>query len=198
MLAFASLTLAMALVDWDHQIIPDELSLGGLGFMLALSVAAPEGWRWTNPDIALWASAAPAWTASLLAALAGTLAFRKALERAREEDPDIDAAIGFGDVKLTAFMGAFLGWRGVLAAFFVAAMVGAFAGVYVRLKTGETDPERAGLERLRHRWRTGSAIMPFGPWLVFGGLAVMYFRVPLFDFFGRLLCFEPDPARYMT
>jgi leader peptidase (prepilin peptidase) / N-methyltransferase len=63
-------------------------------------------------------------------------------------------AMGFGDVKLIATIGAFLGWKAVLFALATASIVGcvaAFAGIFLaRDKTG--------------------ARVPFGPFLAFGAL----------------------------
>jgi leader peptidase (prepilin peptidase) / N-methyltransferase len=63
-------------------------------------------------------------------------------------------AMGFGDVKLIAAIGAFLGWKAVLFAISTASIVGcaaAFAGVFLAR-------DRAG------------ARVPFGPFLAFGAL----------------------------
>ena len=63
-------------------------------------------------------------------------------------------AMGFGDVKLIAAIGAFLGWKAVLFAVATASIVGcaaAFAGIFLAR-------DRAG------------ARVPFGPFLAFGAL----------------------------
>jgi leader peptidase (prepilin peptidase)/N-methyltransferase len=63
-------------------------------------------------------------------------------------------AMGFGDVKLIAAIGAFLGWKAVIFAIATASIVGcaaAFAGIFLAR-------DRAG------------ARVPFGPFLAFGAL----------------------------
>jgi leader peptidase (prepilin peptidase)/N-methyltransferase len=63
-------------------------------------------------------------------------------------------AMGFGDVKLIAAIGAFLGWKAVLFAVATASIVGcaaAFAGIFLA------------------RDRSGARV-PFGPFLAFGSL----------------------------
>jgi len=63
-------------------------------------------------------------------------------------------AMGFGDVKLIAAIGAFLGWKAVLFALATASIVGcvaAFAGIFLAR-------DKAG------------ARVPFGPFLAFGAL----------------------------
>jgi leader peptidase (prepilin peptidase)/N-methyltransferase len=62
--------------------------------------------------------------------------------------------MGFGDVKLLAAIGAFLGWRGVLFALFAGATVGSIVGVFGALMG-------------RREW---SARIPFGPYLALGAM----------------------------
>jgi leader peptidase (prepilin peptidase)/N-methyltransferase len=62
--------------------------------------------------------------------------------------------MGFGDVKLLAAIGAFLGWRAVLFALFAGATVGSVVGVFGALMG-------------RREW---SARIPFGPYLALGAM----------------------------
>ena len=64
-------------------------------------------------------------------------------------------AMGFGDVKFLACIGAFLGWKGVLFSLFSGSVIGAVIGVATLLIT---------------RGRSGGRI-PFGPYLALGALA---------------------------
>ena len=61
-------------------------------------------------------------------------------------------AMGFGDVKFLACIGAFLGWKGALFSLFAGSMVGALIGVLLLAAT---------------RGRSGGRI-PFGPYLAMG------------------------------
>ena len=61
-------------------------------------------------------------------------------------------AMGFGDVKFIAAIGAFLGWQAVLFTFFAASIIGCVAGV-------------AGLLLARDK---SGARLPFGPFLALG------------------------------
>jgi len=63
-------------------------------------------------------------------------------------------AMGFGDVKFLACIGAFLGWKGALFSLFAGSMVGALIGVLLLLVT---------------RGRSGGRI-PFGPYLALGAV----------------------------
>ena len=63
-------------------------------------------------------------------------------------------AMGFGDVKFLACIGAFLGWEGVLFSLFAGSLIGAVIGLAMMAAT---------------RGRSGGRI-PFGPYLALGAL----------------------------
>jgi len=68
-------------------------------------------------------------------------------------------AMGRGDLKFLAAIGAFLGWRGVLFSIFAGSIVGSIVGLGTLL-IGK---------------RVWSAKLPFGPYLAFGALTWMFF-----------------------
>ncbi|HEV3243416.1 MAG TPA: prepilin peptidase [Chthoniobacterales bacterium] len=68
-------------------------------------------------------------------------------------------AMGRGDLKFLAAIGAFLGWRGVLFSIFAGSVVGSIVGL-ATLLIGK---------------RVWSAKLPFGPYLAFGALTWMFF-----------------------
>ena len=72
-----------------------------------------------------------------------------------QEDDDEPVAMGFGDVKLAAVLGAILGWQNLLVALLLAFVIGAIGGVLGRL---------AG----------GSRMVPFGPYLAIGGMLALF------------------------
>ncbi|MCZ7584091.1 MAG: A24 family peptidase [Deltaproteobacteria bacterium] len=65
--------------------------------------------------------------------------------------------MGFGDVKMLAMIGAFFGWKGVVAVLLVASIAGSVVGI--------------GL--VVFRGREARALIPFGPFLALGTLAYM-------------------------
>ena len=67
-------------------------------------------------------------------------------------------AMGFGDVKLMAMIGAFVGWHGSLLALFLGCVLGAIVGVVLALRSGL------------------SARIPFGPYLAMGALVTLFGR----------------------
>ncbi len=118
-------------VDIGHRIIPDEVSIGGmlLGFILS-SVRGVN----LNPAAFSFKPLFSSLTGILVGAgviyLTGwffDLVYFKLLK-----NPPINGeseSIGFGDVKLLAMIGAFLGWQRALLTFFIAPFFGAVIGV---------------------------------------------------------------------
>jgi leader peptidase (prepilin peptidase)/N-methyltransferase len=101
--------LAVALIDWDYQIIPDQLSYLGVfvGLLGSALFFYPRWERLVESVIGAAGFALLIWLIRIL----GGIAFRR-------------EAMGIGDIKLAAMMGAFLGWRLSLVAFIVAVFSG--------------------------------------------------------------------------
>lgn len=197
-LAFVSSLIATAVIDWDCLIILDEISLGGAAVALAAAsflpwlhhAESPASFAAFSPELYLLFGGWPAWARSLGASFAGlaagaalslavywfgNLVFGKRIEAAQAEDPEIDSAFGLGDVKLMAFLGAYLGWWAVFVIFFIAAITGAAGGIALRLASGDPAGE-TGPAGLRNRWRSGESFLPFGPFLALGAYCVMIAR----------------------
>lgn len=79
-------------------------------------------------------------------------------------------AMGRGDLKFLATIGAFLGWRAVLFSLFGGSLVGSLVGL-VTLLVGK---------------RVWSAKLPFGPYLAFGALTWMFFGDELLHWYTGL------------
>jgi leader peptidase (prepilin peptidase) / N-methyltransferase len=80
-------------------------------------------------------------------------------------------AMGRGDLKFLAAIGAFLGWRAVLCSIFAGSLLGSLVGV-VTLVIGK---------------RVWSAKLPFGPYLAAGALIWMFFGEALVSWYMTLL-----------
>ncbi len=78
-------------------------------------------------------------------------------------------AMGFGDVKFLACIGAFLGWKGVLFAVFAGSVIGALIGTITLLST-----------RGRHGGR-----IPFGPYLALGASLWLLAGPELLDLYAE-------------
>jgi leader peptidase (prepilin peptidase) / N-methyltransferase len=87
-------------------------------------------------------------------------------------DPAADEpiAMGFGDVKLAAVLGAFLGWELALVALFLSFIIGAIGGIISRIVAG-------------------SKLIPFGPYLAISGLLSLFIGQPLLAWYLNLLGF---------
>ena len=108
---FCALILALALIDLEHLILPDKLTLPGIGVGLALQ-------PWIDGVSLLDAVVGALVGAGLLILLINVWYWL------REEE-----GMGLGDVNLLALIGAFLGWQGVLLALFGGALAGALVGL---------------------------------------------------------------------
>ncbi len=157
-LLIALLVVASA-VDIDFLIIPDEVSAFGLLGGLLAGLLLPEMHVGSEPYHTfrsltgahhldgLIGSAVGAMSGGALVlvfAMIGALIFRK-------------QAIGFGDVKLMAMVGAFVGWKVVVLAFFVSPFFGLLYGLPLLFLKGQH-------------------VMPFGPFLSGGAVLVILFR----------------------
>jgi leader peptidase (prepilin peptidase)/N-methyltransferase len=168
-MGFAAVLLAAALIDFDHRIIPDELSLGGLVAGLTLmpaaqvfeGAAAADAWRHALAGAALGGGLL--WVVGFLHARVCAAAGRR-FEHWPGEDEDFPRrfsldwwtwfpGMGFGDVKLLAMIGAFVGPVGVVWTIVAASLLGLLFGLVWALA-------RRGL----------AAPFGFGPMLAFGAL----------------------------
>lgn len=138
---FVFVLVVVSAIDFDWCIIPDVFSLGLLGVAVvlaplnsALGSSAPER------ALAAFAGAGVGFFSSWAVSRAGRRFFHR-------------EALGRGDVKFLAGLGAFLGWRGVLSAWFLASLFG--TAVFLFLKF-----------RRKSHW---GDYLPFGPFLAAGG-----------------------------
>ena len=129
------------LADWT---IPDEVTLPGIVLGLAAAAACwryPEaGLRIGHPLAALDGVALGAFVICMMDGIA-VLLLRK-------------PGMGFGDVKLLAMLGAFLGWRGVLGTIMMGSVLGSVAGLgmvlFFQFRGGAEDgTEDDGRDRRR-------------------------------------------------
>jgi len=170
--AFISALIVAFAVDLDLFIIPDQVSIVGVVLGLGRDMA-----HWLAGDVRILRTPIP-WTdyelpmipsvagivvcggIFLLIAYVSYYVFRPKDEKELET---YEGAMGGGDVKLAAAIGAVLGILPALAAFLIAVVLGSLFGVaLVILKSLR---ERKGMP-----WRTE---IPFGPYLVAGTVTVI-------------------------
>ncbi|MDE2040297.1 MAG: prepilin peptidase [Elusimicrobia bacterium] len=144
--------VAVAAIDWKHFIIPDELSLGLLVLGLCVAplnpiFAQPSWWK---PFLFSVRGAAIGFALCYGAAAVGSALFGK-------------EAMGGGDVKLLAAIGAWSGGLGAFDCLLVGSLLGSIYGLSL-LAAG----------RLRR-----SDPIPFGPFLVAAALLNLFLILPL-------------------
>lgn len=132
-------------VDFDFMIIPDRTSLGGIAAGLVLSALVPT--LHGVPDLAPALLRSVVGAASgggilWLVAVVGKWAFKK-------------DAMGLGDVKLLAAIGAFLGVPGVIYTILASSIAGTVIGLTLIGLGG-------------HQWRSR---LPYGPYLAAGAVS---------------------------
>jgi leader peptidase (prepilin peptidase) / N-methyltransferase len=110
--------IALAFIDIDHQLLPDDLTLPLLWLGLLFSV-----WGANEPGAALPVDV----RASLIGAIAGYLFLWSVYHLFRLATGK--EGMGYGDFKLLAALGAWLGWRMLLPIVLCAAAVGAVTGL---------------------------------------------------------------------
>ena len=113
-----SALVVVALIDFDHKIIPNTITLPGMVIGFGLSL-------WALPITPL---------ASLLGILIGGSFFYLIALVSK-------GGMGGGDIKLIAMIGAFLGWQGALFTIFSGALLGSLVGVMLMFlgKKGRKD-----------------------------------------------------------
>jgi leader peptidase (prepilin peptidase)/N-methyltransferase len=102
--------VAVTLIDYDHRIIPDEISLGGipLGLLACPLIGV------SRLDSLIGAAAGAG----------GLLAIALLYSAVRKVE-----GMGGGDIKLAGMLGAFLGWQGVLMTLILGSLFGSVVGI---------------------------------------------------------------------
>ena len=116
---FISTLWVVALIDIDHRIIPDAISLPGIPIFFLASLAIP---TLTVKDALLGILIGGG---SLYAIAWGYSAVKKA------------DGMGGGDIKLLAMIGALIGWKGVLFTLFASSALGTIVGIGIMMATGK-------------------------------------------------------------
>jgi leader peptidase (prepilin peptidase)/N-methyltransferase len=148
--------IALAVIDYDHQLLPDAITLPLLWLGLLLSIA------W-HPELQPTVPVDPA--SAIIGAATGYLilwlvywVFK--LITGRE-------GMGYGDFKLLAAFGAWMGWQMLPLVILLSALSGAVIGIALIVL------------RRRERGRP----MPFGPFLAVAGWIAMMWGPSLVDYY---------------
>lgn len=145
---FIASLIVITFIDIHHRIIPDTISIGGtiLGFLLSFYFLS------IDPLNSL---------AGIL--VGGGLLYVLALIYVKLTQRE---GMGGGDIKLTAMIGAFLGYKGVFLTLFISSILGSAWGIlWVILKKQNLQ-----------------IALPYGPFLAIGAVMVLFFQ----DYFQYL------------
>lgn len=160
-IVYLILTLALVVetwIDFRHRIIPDEITLPGMALALVASAVFPG----IHGESVWWAGFLKSLIGLLVGGgflyIVGTVA-----ERILKKE-----AMGGGDVKLLALIGAVIGWQGVLWTIFASSFVGAVVGLY-------------------YKWKRGEEAVPYGPFLALGAVSYLFFGQTGISWYMRLI-----------
>jgi leader peptidase (prepilin peptidase)/N-methyltransferase len=156
-MVFIAILIAATFIDLDHMIIPDVFSIGGMFVGVIVSVAVPQLHGFSQGGIEVhWYGGIE----SILGLFVGTsmIYWIATLGEIILKKP----AMGEGDVKFLAAIGAFTGWQGALFALFGGAFIGTLIILPFMLIQQLRKPKEPRLQEL-----------PFGPFLALG--AIVYF-----------------------
>ena len=117
---FSALLLALAMIDWDTTLLPDDMTLP---LMWAGLVAATLGWN-TAVDLstAVWGA-----VGGYLSLWGVYWAFKLATGK---------EGMGYGDFKLFAALGAWFGWPALVPMILMASVIGAIVGIAMKFSSG--------------------------------------------------------------
>lgn len=144
--------VAASLIDWDTTLLPDDLTLP---LLWAGLVVAGLGWTALPLHDALWGA-----VAGYLSLWSVYWVFKKATGK---------EGMGYGDFKLLAALGAWLGWKMLLPIILISSIIGAVVGIALKLKSSLREGQ----------------YVPFGPFLAGAGLVVLFAgEARVLDWFG--------------
>ena len=146
---FIAALIIITFIDIDHQIIPNEISLPGIAAGLVFSFFIPS-LTFINSLIGVIVGGGSLW---LVATLYLFITHREGM--------------GFGDVKLLAMIGAFIGWKGVAVTIFSGSAIGTMVGIATMLIN------RKNLKMA----------IPFGPFLSIGAIIYLFFGEALINWY---------------
>ena len=158
-LAFVTALVIVTFIDLEHQIVPDVITLPGIAIALAWSVLSFFVSAHQTPG----GFSPPAPLEALLGTLVGGGLLYLVAVVSR-------GGMGGGDIKLTAMIGALLGWQQVLLTIFLGTLSGSVVALLFLAsgKKGRKDP------------------MPFGPFLALGAVLALFWGEEIIVGYFRL------------
>ena len=160
---FSAALLALAVIDWDTTLLPDDITLPLLWAGLVFAALQ------FNPQVrladALWGAVAGyvslwlVYWAFKLATGDGSPYRFWALEFWLTRLASGKEGMGYGDFKLFAALGAWFGWSALVPIILMASVIGAVVGIGMKFSNGLRE----------------GGYVPFGPFLAAAGFTAMVF-----------------------
>ena len=128
-LPFSWALVALAFIDAEHQILPDRITLPGIGCSLLVPVLGRmPGLPW-SPHVPRLSFGDWALGVALGAGIPYLVAVAYRLTQLRKPVAERIDGMGMGDVKMLAMVGGFLGWKLVLLTIFAGSVLGSVWGL---------------------------------------------------------------------
>jgi leader peptidase (prepilin peptidase)/N-methyltransferase len=174
LMALCSSLIVITFIDFDHQIIPDVISLPGMliglalapFFMTALADPLPFHLDRLLPHTGPYPTALLNSFIGLILGGGPLFAIGWIWEKLRHVE-----AMGGGDVKLMGMVGSFLGWKGALLTIMLGALTGSVVGVLL-------------IVLKRHKMEK---VIPFGPFLALGAIMTTFYGQDIMSWYLGLL-----------
>jgi len=145
----SSALIIIAFIDLNRQIVPDMISLPGIAIGLILSFFVPYI-SFINSVLGVVVGGG----IIFIIGLAGSVIFKK-------------EAMGGGDVKLAAMIGAFLGWKYTIISLFLGFFLGALVGIFLILSKIKSKED----------------MVPFGPFIASGSFITFLWGEKIFSWY---------------
>ena len=151
-IVFGCALLVLFVIDLQHQILPNVITLPGIALGFAFSFfAMPPGPTPISSAIGIAVGGGLLWLTAV------------AYERLRHQE-----GLGFGDVKMLAMIGAFLGWELTLVTLLLSTLLGSLVGVgLIVFRRGDMK-----------------SVLPFGTFLAVGAAAAAVVGPALLKWYG--------------
>ena len=161
--------IALTFIDVDHQLLPDDLTLPLLWLGLLLSLTVPAV---SSPGIPSFPIPQDP-SSAIIGAISGYLSLWSVYHLFKLLTGQ--EGMGYGDFKLFAAFGAWLGWKMLFPIILIAAAVGAVVGLVMIMVYGR--------DRRSH--------IPFGPFLAAAGWLMLMFGRGLVTSYLSLYSLRP-------
>lgn len=160
-LLFMCPLLVVAIIDLKLQIIPDAISLPFIPVGVGVSLYE------FYPD---WTGALKFSGLGILIGGGSLLILAEVISRLKKRD-----ALGGGDIKLAAMLGAFLGWRALVFVFLASSVLAVIYYIFAAIRKKIKDQS-----------------IPFGPFLSLAAMLLWFYGKPITDVYFKSILGLPE------